>query len=66
MRSIFYADGNDQKLKSGPHPLFIPNIPFFHDSIIPLATYGQPPPLWGEIKAWCSGPGSFTLPTAGM
>jgi len=24
------------KLKSGHHPLFIPNIPFFHHSIIPF------------------------------
>jgi hypothetical protein len=25
----FYMDGPDQKLKSGYHPLFAPNIPFF-------------------------------------
>ena len=32
----FYMDDTDQKLKSGHHPLFIPIIPFFHHSIIPL------------------------------
>jgi len=32
----FYIDDADQKLKLGHHPLFIPNIPFFHHSIIPL------------------------------
>jgi hypothetical protein len=31
----FYVDGADQKIKSDHHPLFIPNIPFFHDSNIP-------------------------------
>jgi hypothetical protein len=38
MGSIFYIDGTDKKLKSGHHPLFIPNIPFLHHSIIPLTT----------------------------
>ena len=32
----FFMDDTDQKLKSGRHPLFIPIIPFFHHSIIPL------------------------------
>jgi len=32
-----YAVFADQKLKSVYHPLFIPNIPFFQHSIIPLA-----------------------------
>jgi hypothetical protein len=32
----FYIDDTHQKLKSGHHPLFIPNIPFFHHSIIPI------------------------------
>jgi hypothetical protein len=50
----FYIDDIDQKLKSEHHPLFIPNIPFFHDSIIPLVIYRQTPPLWGEVKAWSS------------
>jgi hypothetical protein len=31
----FYIDDTDQKLKSGHHPIIIPNIPFFHHSIIP-------------------------------
>jgi hypothetical protein len=31
----FYLDGPQQNLKSGQHPLFIPNIPFFQHSIIP-------------------------------
>jgi hypothetical protein len=31
----FYIDGTDQKIKSDHHPLLIPNIPFFHHSIIP-------------------------------
>jgi len=35
----FYIDGSHQKLKSGHHPLFIPNIPFFHHSIIPLVIH---------------------------
>jgi hypothetical protein len=29
----FYIDGPDRKVKSGHHPLFIPNIPFFHHSM---------------------------------
>jgi hypothetical protein len=29
-------DDTDQQLKSAYHPLFMPNIPFFHPSIIPL------------------------------
>ena len=32
----FYVDNTDQKLKSDHHPLFIPNIPIFQHSIIPL------------------------------
>jgi len=31
----FSIDGTDQKIKSDHHLLFIPNIPFFHHSIIP-------------------------------
>jgi len=31
----FYLDGPHRKLKSGHHPLFIPNIPLFHHSIFP-------------------------------
>ena len=31
----YYLDGNIQKIKSDYHPLMIPNIPFFHHSIIP-------------------------------
>jgi hypothetical protein len=34
----FYLYSPHQKLKSGHHPLFIPNIPFFHHSIIPSVT----------------------------
>jgi len=37
------------------HPLLIPNIPLLQHSIIPAGIYGRP--LWGEIKAWSSGPG---------
>jgi len=33
---LFYMDGADPKIQSDPHPLLIPNIPFFHHSIIPL------------------------------
>ena len=33
--SCFYMDGTDQIIKSDHHPLLIPNIPFFHHSIIP-------------------------------
>jgi hypothetical protein len=43
----FYLDDTDQELKSVHHPLFTPNIPFFHHSIIPLVI----PPLRCEIKA---------------
>jgi len=32
----FYMDDIDQKIKSEHHPLFIPTIPSFHHSIIPL------------------------------
>jgi hypothetical protein len=52
MRSIFHIDGTEQKLISDHHPLFIPNIPIFHHSIIPWVIWRQTPPLWGEIKAW--------------
>jgi len=52
--SYFYMDDTDQKLKSGHHPLLIPNIPIFHHSIIPLVIQRQTTPLWGEIKAWSS------------
>jgi hypothetical protein len=34
-RSVFYMDGTEQKIKTDSHPLLIPNIPFFHHSIIP-------------------------------
>jgi hypothetical protein len=56
----FNIDDTDKKLKLRHHPLFIPNIPFFQHSIIPLVISRQTPPLWGEIKAWSSGPGFFT------
>jgi hypothetical protein len=46
----FYLDDYDQKLKSGHHPLFIPNIPYIHHSIIPLVNLRQTPPHWGENK----------------
>ena len=32
----FYMEDTDQELKSGYHPFFIPNIPIFQHSIIPL------------------------------
>jgi hypothetical protein len=47
----FYIDGTEQKLISDHHPLFTPNIPIFHHSIIPWVIWRQTPPLWGEIKA---------------
>jgi len=31
-----FIDDTDQKLKPGHHPPLIPNISFFHHSIIPL------------------------------
>jgi len=34
--NLFLIDNIDQELNSVHHPLFIPNIPFFHHSIIPL------------------------------
>jgi hypothetical protein len=57
----FYIVDIDQKLKTGHHPLFIPNIPFFQYSIIPLVIYRHTPPLLGEIKAGSSESGFFTL-----
>jgi hypothetical protein len=59
VRSIFFVDSADQKLKSGPDPVIIPNIPFFHHSIFPLAIKVIPP-LRGEIKSWSYRPGYFT------
>jgi hypothetical protein len=47
----FNIDGTDKKLKSRHHPLFIPNIPIFHHSIVPLVISLQTPPLGGETKA---------------
>ena len=38
MRLNYNLDGTDKNLKSGPHPLFIPNIPPFQYSIIPFAS----------------------------
>jgi hypothetical protein len=38
----FYKDVIDQKLKSEHHPLFIPNIPFFHYSIGYLTAKATP------------------------
>jgi hypothetical protein len=49
LRSNFIM-GCDQKLKLENHPLLIPNIPFFHHSIIPLVTQRQTPPFWLESK----------------
>jgi len=57
----FYMEGMDQKIKSDHHPFLIPNIPFFHHSIIPLFHGGPSTPLWGETKAGSSGPGFFTF-----
>ncbi len=34
-----YLDAIDQKLKSGHHPLLIPNIPLFQHSIIPMVIF---------------------------
>jgi hypothetical protein len=47
----FNLDDTDQKLKSGHHPLFIPNIPFFHHSIIPNVTDGRHQPSGVKSKA---------------
>jgi hypothetical protein len=60
-RDEIYVDLDDpnSKLKSVHHPLFIPNIPFFHHSIIPWVIKGQTSPPWGKIKAWSTGPGFF-------
>jgi len=53
----FHIDGACQKIKSGNHPLFMPNIPFFHHSIIPIAAQRQTPPCGVKYKPGCSGPG---------
>jgi hypothetical protein len=53
-------DGTELKIKLDHHPLLIPNIPYFHHSIIPRVLGQQPPPLWSEINAWPSGQGLFT------
>jgi hypothetical protein len=36
MRSAFYMDGPEHKIKTDSHPLLIPNIPLFHHFVIPL------------------------------
>jgi hypothetical protein len=38
----FYMEGMDQKIKSDHHPFLIPNIPFFHHSIIPWGVQAHP------------------------
>ena len=38
---LFYWGGTDQRIKSDHHPFFIPNIPLFHHSIIPLGVKGK-------------------------
>jgi hypothetical protein len=43
----FYLDDTDQDFISGHHPLFIPTIPFFHHSIVPLVIKQQILPLYG-------------------
>jgi hypothetical protein len=35
MRSVFYMDDTEQKIKIDSHPPLIPNIPFFHHSNVP-------------------------------
>ena len=59
MTLIFYIHGTDQKLKLERHPLFIPNIPFFHHSNFPSVIKRQMLPLKNEIKAWFSGQDSW-------
>jgi len=51
----FYIDGTEQNIKSDHHLLLISNIPFFSDP--PALRIGS----WGELKAWPSGSGYFTL-----
>jgi hypothetical protein len=34
---LLYMYVTDKKINSDQHPLFMPNIPFFHHSIIPWA-----------------------------
>ena len=56
---LFYIDSPQSKLKSGHHPFFKPNIPFFHYSNIPLVlvictTLSRPqawynPPISGSL-----------------
>jgi hypothetical protein len=41
----------DKKLKSGHHPLFIPNIPYFHHAIFPLIILRPTSPLGDEVKS---------------
>jgi len=49
MASVPSKDGKDQNIKSDQHPLLIPNIPFFHASIIPLVIEHQKPTIRNEI-----------------
>jgi hypothetical protein len=55
----FYKAGTDQSLKSEQHPVFMPNIPLFYHSSIPMVFYRQTQLHWSEIKAF-SGTGLFT------
>jgi hypothetical protein len=57
VQSNFSISSFNQRLKSRQDLLFIPNIPMFHHSIIPLINYT---PV-GEIKAGSSGPGVFAI-----
>jgi hypothetical protein len=45
-------DSADQTIKSDHHPLLIPNIPFFHHSIIPRVPWRQTPPLSPSCKLY--------------
>jgi hypothetical protein len=56
---LFLYDDTDQQLKSGHHPLLIPNIPYFHHSIISLFIEQYAIPLGVNIKAWSLGQDSL-------
>jgi hypothetical protein len=47
----FYIDGTEQKLISDHHPLFTPNIPIFHHSIIPWVSGGKHHPSGVKSKS---------------
>jgi hypothetical protein len=47
---LLFMQGLVHKIKLGPDPLLISNIPFFHHSIIPWGIPPQRPPIWGHIK----------------